>query len=148
MPYSTIRSEPYTLLEGRETYWGNVAIRLVLLASARHGKEEDDEPRNADLGEHFEIHRPEARVQRGTHKYVINKIAGHPHLCTRGNGDEVHPEGYAEPVYHAHGHEVPVVVDDLRQTKDASGMQDCCRDHRDVETPEGVAFVHEGLVSE
>lgn len=45
------------------TNWRDVAVGIVLLASTRDGDEEEQNPRNANLGPHFKVDATDTRVQ-------------------------------------------------------------------------------------
>lgn len=130
------------------TYRGDIAILLPLLARARDRHEEDDDPWNADLKPHLEVDRAEARVETRAHEDVVDEVPGHANLVPGRDGDGVHEERHAPAVYHGDGHEVSKVVDDLRQAEDVVVVQGGGGDHGDVDTADGVALVHEGLVVE
>lgn len=70
--------------DGFERY---VAILLVLLQASTEGKEEEDEPWNADLEEHLEIQNTEkSRVELRAKEEVNDEVVGHSDSSTADAG--------------------------------------------------------------
>jgi len=118
------------------------------MATTRDGQKEDNDPRNANLCPHLEVNRANARVQASAHKDVIYEIARHANLVTSCDSEEIHPKGDRETVDHRHRHDMTVVVDNFCESENAVVVEYGSSDHRDVDGPEGIAVVHQRLVTE
>jgi len=128
--------------------WGHVAVCFVLLASPRNGEEEDDDPGDANLGPHFQVDVPQARVEHGTHEIVVEKVSRHANGVVGHDGEEVGDERDTEAINHGHAHEMTIVVDDLSEPKNMVVVQSGSGDDGRVQANESVAVVHECLVAE
>ena len=95
-------------------YGGNNTILFILLACAGDGQEENDNPRNADLGPHFQVNRADSRIESGTHEDVVYKVTRHAHLFTTRDGPKVSPKRYSEAPDHGDRHDVAIVIDYFR----------------------------------
>src|SRR6267154_4858170 len=85
-------------------YGGDGAILLILLACARDGQEEHDNPRDADLRPHFQVNRANSRIESGAHEDIVYEVTRHAHLFTTCDGPKVSPEGYSEAPDHGDRH--------------------------------------------
>lgn len=74
----------------------DLATKLVLLDKAGQGNVEKDGPEHADLGPHLKVDVSNARIQAGTHKVVIEKVARHTMVCAHDGADNIHKRGHGE----------------------------------------------------
>ena len=124
---------------------------LVLLDRTGKGDEEEQHPRDTDLGEHLEVDRSNSRVERDTHKVIVDpdtaKTEGlsAPPEQSSSNLDK---EGAGERGDQGDGHELSKVLDDPGETVDAGLVEHKAEHERDVPRGEGVALVRQGLVVE
>lgn len=65
------------------------AICLVLVSSCSASQEEQQSPCLADFSPHLEIQRSKTRVERRTHKKVINMVARHAVSSSLDKGNNV-----------------------------------------------------------
>lgn len=93
-------------------YRSDIAVGLVLFEAAGYGKEEDDVPRDANLGPHLQVDVSDAGVQTSTHEKVVDEIPGHTHGFTGNDGGKVHEERNEPTPEHSDSHKVTKVVDD------------------------------------
>lgn len=119
-----------------------------MLACARDGKEEHDNPRDADFRPHFQVNRANSRIESGAHEDIVYEVTRHAHLFTTCDGPKISSEGYSEAPDHGDGHNVAIIVDDLGQTEYVVIMEERGSNKGEVDGVERIAVVHEGLVSE
>lgn len=100
------------------THGSNSTILFVLFARTRNRQEKYDYPRDANFSPHLQINRTNARVECGAHEYVIYEVSRHAHLFAAGDGPKVSAKGYREAPDHGDGHNVTIIVDDLREAED------------------------------
>lgn len=108
----------------RKTHRCDVPILLVLLAPSRNSQEEDNDPRNANFCPHLQVNGADSRVQGSTHEDIIQEIPGHSHLCPGGDRNKVHPKRHSKTIYHSHGHDMAIVIDDFGQAENARDMEE------------------------
>lgn len=133
---------------GQCTHGSDISKGIVLLASTRDSKVENDDPRNANLSPHLQVNGTKARVKSSTHEVIVNEISRHAHRGFRHDGVEVGKERNTEAIDHGNGHEVAIVVNDFGKTEDTIPMEDEGDDNSSVQTLNSVAVVHESLVTE
>lgn len=121
---------------------------FILLACARDGQEEHDNPRDADLRPHLQVDRADSRIEGGAHEDVVYEATRHAHLFTTCDGPKVSAKGYSEAPDHGNRHDVAIVIDDLCQTEYVVIMEERGGDKGEVDRVERIAVVHESLVSQ
>ena len=121
---------------------------FILFARARDGKEEHDNPRDADFRPHLQVNGTNSRVQSSAHKDIVYEAARHAHLFTTGDGPKVRPKGHSEAPDHGNRHDVAVVIDDFREAEYVVVVEDRGGDEGAVDREESITIVHEGLVSQ
>lgn len=147
MPCSRSASASESTTKKCDRYRCHVAIDLVLLASTGNSDEEKQDPRDANLQPHLEVHRSEAGVETGTHEEVIGKIPRHADLLATPNGDEISCKAHSKPDDHRNSHEFTKVIDDLSEAENMSPVQDSDRDQSSVPAGKSIAVIHKRLVS-
>lgn len=110
----------------QEAYFaGDIPVLFVLPCCGAETDEEEDEPWQPHLEEHFEIQPLEhARVELGAHEEVVERVARHAVLGAAVEGAKVCYYADKEAGDDGDGHERAEVVDDGVEFEDASEVQD------------------------
>ncbi len=130
------------------THGSNSTILFVLFARARDCQEKYNYPRDTDFRPHLQINRTNTRVECGAHEYVVYEVARHAHLFAAGNGPKVSSKGYSEAPDHGDGHDMAIVVDDLREAEDVVIVQGCSGNESKVDRKKSITIVHESFITE
>ena len=105
-------------------YGRNVSKLFVLFASTRNGKEEYDDPWNANLSPHFEVDGSKSGVQTCTHEVVVEEVAGHANLCSGPDSVQIGKERNTKAIDHGNRHDMTIIVNDFCETENVVVMQD------------------------
>lgn len=132
----------------KTAHGSNIAKSIILLASTRDGKIEDNNPGDANLSPHFQINGTKTGIKCSAHEEIINGIARHADRSLRDNGMNIGNDRNTETIDHGNGHEMTVVIDDLSKAEDTSPVEGEGHNYCGVPTLKGVAVVHEGFIAQ
>lgn len=132
----------------RNAYGSDITVSFILFEATRDGEKEYDMPGDADLSPHLQVDVSNAGIQASAHEQVINEAPRHTDGLSGNDSCKVHEERDEPTPEHSDGHKVAEVVDDAGKTEDVKVMQSGGSEQCSVYAYEGVAVIHEGLVSE
>ena len=130
---------------------GDGAHLFVLLDDTREGDEEEEDPWNADLGEHLEVDDAEAGVERDAHEVVVDPVSAQAHGLASPVEDpsaNLDDGGACEGGDDSHGHDGAVVLNDPWKAVDTRLVQDKREDETRIPRCQRVTLVRQGLVVE
>lgn len=90
---------------------------LILLDCRRQGEQEEQHPRNSNLGKHLEVNDTKSRVKGYAHKVVIKDVAAHTKGATavfEDPGKHVDDDGHTVRCDDRNGHDMTKVFNDPR----------------------------------
>lgn len=127
------------------------ASLLVLLNGRRQGEQEEQHPRNSNLGKHLEVNYTKSRVKGDTHKVVIKYVAAHSKGATavfEDPGKHVDDDGHAVGCDDRNSHDMTKVFNNPRQAVDAGLVEHTSENKGSIPRVKGITLVGKSLVVE